>query len=86
MPQGKTISCLKVVKMIAKGCLYHVLRVKDVECETPSTESVLVLREFPEVFPPQPEIDFGIDLSPDMYPILIPPYRMDLDEWEELKL
>ena len=69
--------------MIAKDCLYHVLRVEDLECENPSIETVPVVREFPEVFPndlsgvsPEREIDFGIDLLPDTNPISIPPYRI----------
>ena len=58
--------------MIAKDCLYHVLRVEDLECENPSIETVPVVREFPEVFPnnlpqvpPKREINFGIDLLPE---------------------
>ena len=51
MPKGQKFSSLKSCKMIAKGCLYNVVRVKDLECETLSIESVLVVREFPDVFP-----------------------------------
>ena len=50
MPSGQIFSCLKACKMIDKGCLYHVVRVKDLECENPSTESVPVVRELPKVF------------------------------------
>ena len=46
-------------------------------------ESVLIVCEFPEVFPkdlpgvfPETEIDFGIDLLPDIKPISVSPYRM----------
>ncbi|XP_049345496.1 uncharacterized protein LOC125810024 [Solanum verrucosum] len=46
--------------------------VRDVESETPSLESVLVVNKFPNVFPddlpgipPKRKIDFGIDLLPD---------------------
>ena len=49
--RGQIISCLKACKMIAKGCSYHVVRVKDLECETPSIQLVPVVREFPKVFP-----------------------------------
>ena len=69
--------------MIAKGYLYHVVRVMDLKCETPSIESVPVVREFPEVFPndlpgipPEREIDFGIDLLSDTNIISLPPYWM----------
>ena len=69
MPRAQIISCLKACKMIIKGCLYHVVSVKDLECESPSIKSVPIVREFPEVFPnnltrvpPEWEIVFGIDL------------------------
>ncbi|KAH0644954.1 hypothetical protein KY284_032838 [Solanum tuberosum] len=78
--------------MISKGCIYHLLRVMDVESETPSLESVPVVNEFPEVFPddlpgifPEREIDFGIDLLPDTQPISISPYRMAPAELKDLK-
>ena len=44
MPKSQIIYCLKSCKMIAKGCLYHVVRVKELECETRSIESVPVVR------------------------------------------
>ncbi|KAH0644862.1 hypothetical protein KY284_032746 [Solanum tuberosum] len=92
IPRGQFVSCLKARKMISKGCIYHLVRVMDVESETPSLESVPVVNEFPKVFPndlpdipPEREIDFGIDLLPDTQPISIPPYRMALTELKELK-
>ncbi|KAH0725040.1 hypothetical protein KY284_000905 [Solanum tuberosum] len=79
-------------KMISKGCFYHIVRVMDIESETPSLESIPVVSEFLEVFPidlpgipPEREIDFGIDLMPNTQPISIPPYRMALTELKELK-
>src|SRR5687767_907514 len=78
--------------MISKGCIYHLVRVRDVESKVPSLESVPVVSEFPDVFPddlpgipPKREIDFGIDLLPDTRPISIPPYRMAPAELKELK-
>ena len=69
--------------MISKGCLYHILRVKDLDSVVPPIELVPIVREFPEVFkddltriPPKWEIDFGIDLLPYTNPISIPPYWM----------
>jgi len=68
------------------------VRVKDLESEIPSLESVPIVKDFPEVFPddllkipPEREIDFGIDLLPDTQPISIPPYRMSPTELKELK-
>ncbi|WMV58402.1 hypothetical protein MTR67_051787 [Solanum verrucosum] len=93
IPKGQFVSCLKARKMTSKGCIYLLVRVKDVESETPSLEAVPVVNEFPEVFPddlpgipPEWEIDFGIYLLSDTQPISIPPYRMALAELiEQLK-
>ncbi|XP_069152830.1 uncharacterized protein [Solanum lycopersicum] len=54
--------------------------------------SVLIVREFPEVFsddlpgvPPEREIDFDIDIIPDTRPIIIPQYRMAPAKLKKLK-
>ena len=69
--------------MISKGCLYHIVRVQDLDSEIHPIKSVPVMSEFLEVFPndlsgipPEWEIKFGIDLLHEKNPILIPPYRM----------
>ena len=49
-PRGRIISCLKACKMISKGCLYHIVRVQDLNFNIPPIDSVPVLNEFPEVF------------------------------------
>ncbi|WMV45761.1 hypothetical protein MTR67_039146 [Solanum verrucosum] len=92
MPKGRVISCLKARKMIFKGFLYHLVRVRDVDFQTPSLEPVPIVKEFSEVFlddlpgiPPEREIDFGIDLLPNTQPIFIPPYRLAPVELKELK-
>ena len=92
VPMGRFISYLKAIKMISKGYLYHLVRVKDSSLETPTLESVLVVCEFPEVFPEdllgvpsKKEIDFGIDLLPDTHPIFIPLYRMEPADLKEFK-
>ena len=53
---------------------------------------LLVVREFPEVFPedisslpPEREIKFSIDLVPGARPISIAPYKMSPVELAELK-
>ncbi|XP_059290318.1 uncharacterized protein LOC132043882 [Lycium ferocissimum] len=60
--------------------------------DTPSINSVPVVREFADVFPtdlqsmpPDRNIDFQIDLDLGTRPISIPPYRMALTELRELK-
>ena len=88
----KNISCLKAFKMILKGCLYHIVRVKDLDSEVPPIELLPIVREFLEVFPndvyvipPEQEIDFGIDWLPDTNPNFFPPYLMAPAKSEELK-
>ena len=92
VPKGKFISYLRARKLISKGCIYHLVRVKDDSVESPSLESVPIVNEFPKVFsddlpgvPPDREIDFGIDVLPDTQSISIPPYRMTPAELKELK-
>ena len=92
IPRGRIISCLKSCKMIYKGCLYHTVRVQDLNFEIPPIELVPVVSEFLEDFPndipgipPKWEIDFGIELLPDTDPISISPYRMAPAELKELK-
>ena len=35
IPICRIISCLKACKMITKGCLYHIVRVQDLDAEIP---------------------------------------------------
>src|ERR1051325_4298819 len=83
VPKGKFISYLKARKLISKGCIYHLVRVKSDNAKPLSLESVPIVSEFPDVFledllgiPPDREIDFGIDILPDAKPISILPYRI----------
>ena len=87
IPRGRIIYCLNKCKMISKGCLYHRVRVQDLDIK-----SVPVVSEFLEVFPndlpcipPQWEIDIGIDFPPDTNPISIPPYWMAPTKMKQLK-
>ncbi|KAF3656889.1 putative MATE efflux family protein 9-like [Capsicum annuum] len=77
--------------MISKGCIHHIVQVKDSSCDTPSLELVLVACEFPDVFPKnlvgvplEREIDFKIDLLLDTHLISILLYRMAPVELKEL--
>ena len=45
------IPCLKAWKMISKGCLYHIVRVQDLDSVIPPIESVVVVSVFLEFFP-----------------------------------
>ena len=60
--------------------------------EAKSVERVLVVCEYPDVFPeelpsmpPDQDVEFAIDLLPGTGPIAKRPYRMSVDELEELK-
>ena len=88
IPRGCIISWLKACKIISKGWVYHIVIVQYL----PPVELVPVVSEFLKVFPnnlpgvpPKREIEFGIDLLPDTYPISIPPYRMGPTKLKELK-
>ena len=61
--------------MISKGCLYHIVRVKDLNSEAPPLESIPVVKDFLKVFPShlskiplELEIDFDTDLSLNTIP------------------
>ncbi|XP_075104089.1 uncharacterized protein LOC107826123 [Nicotiana tabacum] len=79
-------------RMIDKGCFAYLSHIINPESEPPTLQSVLVVREFPEVFPDdlpglplERIIDFGIDLMPGTQPISIPPYRIAPAELNELR-
>ncbi|XP_070023175.1 uncharacterized protein [Nicotiana sylvestris] len=92
VPKGRIIYYLTAMKMINKGCIYHLVRVMDTKDEEPTLESVQVVNEFPEVFldellgiPPDREIDFGIDVILGTQPKFIPPYKISPTKLKELK-
>jgi len=85
MPRGRFISYIKAQKFIDKGCLYHLVHVRDLQAEKQmaTLNSVPVVNEYPDVFPdklpglpPIREIDFGIDIDHSTQTISILPYRM----------
>ncbi|XP_070015958.1 uncharacterized protein [Nicotiana sylvestris] len=89
---SRIISFLKAQRMVEKGCVAYLAYVRDVIADTPSVDLVLVVRDFPDVFPadllgmpPDRDIDFGIYLLPDIQPISIPPYRMAPPKLKKLK-
>ncbi|WMV25494.1 hypothetical protein MTR67_018879 [Solanum verrucosum] len=86
------VSCIKARNMISKGCIYHLVRLSDMDSKTPTFQLVRVVNEFLEVFPddlpgipPEREIDFGVDLLLNMKPISILPYLMNPTELKDLK-
>ncbi|XP_070003510.1 uncharacterized protein [Nicotiana sylvestris] len=89
---SRVISFLKAYRIVGKGYLSYLAFVRDVRAETPSIDSVPIMRDFPDVFPadlssmpPDRDINFGIDLVPSTKPISIPPYYMAPAKLKELK-
>ncbi|XP_070036564.1 uncharacterized protein [Nicotiana tomentosiformis] len=67
---NKVVSFLKAQWMVEKGCGAYLAFVRDVSADTPTVESVLVVRYILDVFPadlsgmpPDRDIDFGVDLA-----------------------
>ena len=90
--KGQLVSYLRARKIISKGCVYHLMHVKDSSSESPSIKSVPMVNEYSDIFPevlqvipPKREIDFSIDLLLDIQPISIPLYKMAPAELKELK-
>ncbi|XP_070054649.1 uncharacterized protein [Nicotiana tomentosiformis] len=89
---SRVVSFLKAKLMVGKGCDSYLAFMRNVSVNTPTVESVLIVRYYPDVFladllgmPPDKDIDFGINLLPGIQPISIPPYRMTPAELKELK-
>ncbi|XP_070050381.1 uncharacterized protein [Nicotiana tomentosiformis] len=66
---SKVVSFLKIQHMVGKGCDAYLEYVRDISVDTPTIESIMVVRDYPDVFPadlpgipPYKDIDFGIDL------------------------
>ncbi|XP_070056959.1 uncharacterized protein [Nicotiana tomentosiformis] len=89
---NRVVSFIKAHRMVEKGCEAYIAFVRDVSADNPTVKSVLVLRDFPVVFPadlpsmsPDRDINFGINLLPGSQPISIPHYHMELVDLNELK-
>ncbi|XP_075663221.1 uncharacterized protein LOC142632761 [Castanea sativa] len=81
----RVISALQARRMMRKGCKGYLATVRDTQRGELKLEDILVVKEFPEVFPedlsglpPDREIEFSIDLLPGSSPISKAPYRMAL--------
>ena len=88
----RVISALQARCMIKKGCKGYLATVRDTQQGELKLEDILVVREFPDVFPenlsglpPNREIEFSIDLLLGSSPISKAPYRMAPAELRELK-
>ena len=86
------ISAMTAQRMLRKGCQGYLAYVMETGKDGPLMDEILVVREFPDVFPddivglpPEREVEFTIDLIPRTEPISIPSYRMAPTELRELK-
>ncbi|XP_070045114.1 uncharacterized protein [Nicotiana tomentosiformis] len=89
---SRVVSFSEAQQVIEKGRLAYLALVRDINANTPTVNSVPIVREFPNIFledlpdmPPDRDIDFGIALAPGTQPISIPPYYMAPTELKELK-
>ncbi|GAB2278265.1 hypothetical protein Dimus_039277 [Dionaea muscipula] len=85
------ISTLQESKMLMRGCEGFLAYVVETRTDEPRLEDIPVVCEFVDVFPedlpglpPDREVEFVIDLLPDMRPISKAPYRMAPVELKEL--
>ena len=74
----------------AMGYLAYVI---DIEVSEQKLEDILVVREFPDVFPKElpglpldREVEFSIDILPGTSPVSKAPYRMAPTKLKELKV
>ena len=86
------ISALKTKRLLQKGCKAYLAHVINTLTLKVTLKSVPVVREFSDMFledllkfPPNIDLDFGIDLLPRSAFIFIPPRRMATTELIKLK-
>lgn len=87
-PQGERIECAAVLPPAADGAARGAVN----QVERVALEDIKVVCEFPDVFPdelpgmpPDRDVEFVIDLIPGTATISKRPYRMSVDQLEELK-
>ncbi|KAL8125566.1 hypothetical protein AgCh_013013 [Apium graveolens] len=85
------LTIVQAKKLLRKGCESFLAYVVDSEKGNPSIEDILVVNEFPDVFPdelpglpPGQQIEFEINLAPGTEPVSKAPYRMTPAEMKEL--
>ena len=97
--EATKLKCLKTSylqsqlgKCLEGGCQGYLVVVRNVEADKGAVDRVLVVCEFPDVFPeelpglpPDREIELCIDIVPSTDPISMSPYRMAPAELKEFK-
>ncbi|GKB53224.1 putative reverse transcriptase domain-containing protein, partial [Tanacetum coccineum] len=89
----KVISCIKARKYIERGCHLFLAHVTESKSKEKRIEDVLVIRDFPEVFPeelprlpPPRQVEFRIDQVPGAAHVARVPYRLAPSEMKELSV
>nr|GEV02893.1 hypothetical protein [Tanacetum cinerariifolium] len=89
----KVISCIKARKYVERGCHLFLAHVTEKKLKEKRLEDVPVIHDFHEVFPddltrlsPSRQVEFLIDLVPEVAPISCAPYRLTPSEMRELSL
>ena len=88
----RVILALRAKHLVRKGCQGYLAHVVDTRKEVLKLDDILVVREFPNVFPEDlpgilvdREFEFSIDVLPETSPISKAPYRMAPTKLKELK-
>nr|GEX49061.1 putative reverse transcriptase domain-containing protein [Tanacetum cinerariifolium] len=86
----KVVSCIKARKYTERGCHLFVVHVTEKEPKEIRFEDMLVIYDFPEVFPddlpglpPPRQVEFRIELVPGAAPVARAPYRLAPSEMKE---
>ena len=91
-PMSNVISAMQARRFLRKGCKAFLPLVIDSKRGQVNLEDILVIKEFPDVFPkelsslpPEREVDLSIEVVQGMTPIFRAPYHMAPTELKELK-
>ena len=89
---SNVISAMQAQRLLRKGCEAFLALVLDSKRGQVDVEKILVVKEFPDVFPkellgipPEREADMSIEVVHGTTPISRAPYRMAPNELRELK-
>nr|GEV00170.1 putative reverse transcriptase domain-containing protein [Tanacetum cinerariifolium] len=89
--QLSLISCIKTKRYISKGCQVFITQVMEKKSAEKQLENILVVREFPDVFPEElsglptvRQVEFQIHLIPRAAPVARVPYRLAPSKMQEL--
>ena len=92
-PMSNVISAMQNRRLLRKGCETFLALVLDSKRGQIELENILVVNDFPDVFPeellgipPIREVDLSIEILPGTAPTSKAPYRMAPTELKELKI